>query len=150
LEFRLDAGDMILNDHLLNSPANATYISHRVQNEILNICNDVIRENIIKDIKKSILFSVIADESCDICGTEQLSLGLGFFRKMSTGEFCVREEFVGFVPLKQLNSEFFVETIFSILLRFGLDLMKMVGQAYDGCSTKAGKISGVRKRIQDK
>lgn len=26
----------------------------------------------------------------------------------------------------------------------------MVGQAYDGCSTMAGKLSGVRKRIQDK
>lgn len=26
----------------------------------------------------------------------------------------------------------------------------MVGQSYDGCSTMAGKLSGVRKRIQDK
>jgi hypothetical protein len=109
---------MTLNDHLLNSPANATYISHRVQNEILNICNDVIRENIIKDIKKSIFFSVIADESCAISGIEHLSLGLRFGQKMSTSEFCVREEFIGFVSLKQ---NLFLKQLF--LLFSDLDLI---------------------------
>jgi hypothetical protein len=38
-----NAGDMTLNNHLPNSPANATFISHRVQNKILNIRNDIIR-----------------------------------------------------------------------------------------------------------
>jgi hypothetical protein len=36
LEFRIDVGDMTLNDLLLNSSANATYISHRVQWRIVD------------------------------------------------------------------------------------------------------------------
>ncbi|XP_025413148.1 52 kDa repressor of the inhibitor of the protein kinase-like [Sipha flava] len=150
LKFRVDAGNTILNDHLQNSAANATYTSHRIQNELINICNEVLLEHIIKDVKESQFFSVIADESCDISGIEQLSLGVRFVHKMSTGKFCVREEFLGFVPLQRLDAETISEQILSTLIKFGLDLSKMVGQAYDGCSTMAGKISGVRKRIEDK
>lgn len=35
------------------------------------MANDVIRENIVKDVEKSNFFSVIADETCDKSGTEQ-------------------------------------------------------------------------------
>lgn len=52
--------------------------------------------------------------------------------------------------MQRLDAETISETILSSLTNFGLDLSKMVGQAYDGCSTMAGKVSGVRKRIQDK
>lgn len=149
LQFRIDAGDSILSNHLQNCPSNATYISHRVQNELIGICNDVLRENIIEDAKKSPFFSIIADESCDISGIEQLSIGIRFISKMSTNEFCCREEFLGFVPLERMDAEYISETIISSLVKFGLDLSKMAGQAYDGCSTMAGKISGVQKRIQD-
>jgi len=150
LKFRIDTGDNILNDHLLNSPSNATYISHRIQNEIIDICNEILREHIINDVKKIQFFSIIVDESSDISGTEQLSIGVRFVHKMPTDEFCVREEFLGFVPLQRLDAETISGTILSTLTKFGLDLSKMVGQAYDGCSTMAGKLSGVQKRIQDK
>lgn len=53
LKYRVDAGDAILNDHLQNSSANATYISNRIQNEFINICNQVLLEHIIKDVKES-------------------------------------------------------------------------------------------------
>jgi len=32
LEFRINAGDLVLKSHLEKSPKNALYISHRVQN----------------------------------------------------------------------------------------------------------------------
>ncbi|VVC36590.1 HAT, C-terminal dimerisation domain,Domain of unknown function DUF4371 [Cinara cedri] len=73
--------DTILNDHLQNSPTNATYVSHRFQNELINICNQVFPEHLIKDVKESQFFSVIADESYDISGKEQLSLGLPIYSK---------------------------------------------------------------------
>jgi len=41
LKCRVDAGDTILNDHLQNSAANTTYTSHRIQNELINICDEV-------------------------------------------------------------------------------------------------------------
>jgi len=78
--------------------------------------NQVLIEHIIKDVNESQFFSVIADKSCDISGIEQLSLGIRFVHKMSTGEFCVREEFLGFSPLQCLDAETISEQILSTLL----------------------------------
>ena len=38
LAFRVDAGDTILQQHLLTAKKNATYISKTTQNELINIC----------------------------------------------------------------------------------------------------------------
>ena len=56
LQFRVESGDTILKEHLATSQKNASYISHRTQNDLIKICNEVIRENIIKDAKKSFFF----------------------------------------------------------------------------------------------
>lgn len=47
LSFRVDAGDQVLSRHLETSSKNAQYISHRVQNELIKFCGDVIRDNIL-------------------------------------------------------------------------------------------------------
>jgi len=44
LNFRVDAGDKILEDHLKNAPANATYISKETQNELIVCCGEVIED----------------------------------------------------------------------------------------------------------
>lgn len=51
---------------------------------------------------------------------------------MPTDEFCVIEELLGFIPPQRLDSETTSDTILSTLTKFGLDLSKMAGQAYDG------------------
>ena len=43
LKFRIEAGDKILEDHIKNAPISAKYMSHRTQNEILNMCELVSR-----------------------------------------------------------------------------------------------------------
>ena len=48
-----------------------------------------------------------------------------------------------------MDAEYISKTIITSLISFGLDLSRMVGQAYDGCSTMAEKISGVKTRIQN-
>ena len=59
--------DSILFDHL-NKPRakNATYISPRSQNEIINVIgHDIILANIVAEVKQSKFYSVLADEvSC--------------------------------------------------------------------------------------
>ena len=56
--------DSILFDHL-NKPRakNATYISPRSQNEIINVIgHDIILANIVAEAKQSKFYSVLADE----------------------------------------------------------------------------------------
>ena len=48
------------------------------------------------------IFSIMADETADISGKEQMSLGVRYF---DTSTMSIKEEFLGFTELKKLNAE---------------------------------------------
>lgn len=147
LDFRVEAGDTRLQEHFASSPGNAKYTSARVQNEIITICGDILREEIVAEVNTAFAFSVLADETADIAGTEQMSIGIRFVDKRGT-DACVREHFMGFVELNQLNSACIAAAILKFLKDAGLILSNLVGQGYDGCSTMAGREAGVNRIIQ--
>lgn len=150
LSFRAEAGDSILKEHLETCSENAKYTSAQTQNELIALCSEKIKEQIVKDVNASYAFSIIADETADIAGTEQLSLGVRFVSNKYEGKATVREEFLGFVPLNELNAEAISKTILSYLSKIGIDMSNMIGQGYDGCSVMSGKVGGVAKLIREK
>ncbi|XP_049948070.1 uncharacterized protein LOC126456359 [Schistocerca serialis cubense] len=77
---------------------------------------------------------VLADETMDIAGTEQLSLSAPYF-DLATN--VVSEDYLGFTPLARLDAKYISNTIISTLSTWGLNLDKMIGQGYDGCSMMA-------------
>ena len=83
--------DDILKVHLENPQAkNVTYLSPRSQNDIINVIgNDIIRANIIQEVKKAEFYSVLADEVSSH-NTEHLPICLRF-----VDDKCdIREEFL--------------------------------------------------------
>ena len=89
----------------------------------------------------SVCFLILADETADISGTEHLAIGVRFFDKKNQ---LICEEFFGFTSLKEIDAE----TIADQCSKYGLNLNKLRGQGYDGCSTMAGKENGVQVRIR--
>ena len=151
LHFRIESGDEVLKNHLECGPKNALYVSHQIQNELIQTCADILKEQIICDVKKASVFSVLADETADISGTEQLSIGVRFLRcDEGTGQLTVCEEFLGYTLLTKFDAVSISEAILQFLNDCNLDLSRLVGQGYDGCSTMAGKEGGVQKLIRDK
>lgn len=147
LHFREESGDVTLADHLKTAPKNASYISHRVQNELIEITATVLRNELVDKIHLNEVFSILADETMDVSGVEQLSLGV---RYVDMTEKCIKEDFLGFTPLQDgLGAESVASAITSTLKAWGLNLNKVVGQGYDGCSTMAGHLTGVHKRISE-
>lgn len=144
LQFRIDAGDTILKDHLENAPKNLTYISHRTQNELLESMSVTLKSVLTQEINEATCFSIIADETADISGIEQLSICIRFLKNNN-----IYEEFIGFYPLEEFDAKFISKTILEACSHMRLDMNKCVGQGYDGCATMAGHISGVQKRIKD-
>ena len=78
--------DHILREHLeriqLKQKASGTnvrgsYISHRIQNELIGIIGDYLEPRVLNRIKKVWFFSILADECRDSAGEEKLAL---FFR----------------------------------------------------------------------
>ena len=105
-----------------NAAGNAKYTSVRTQNELISICEDVVREYIGSAANASVGFSILADVTVDISGEEQLSLGVRFV-DTTNKESAISGEFLGFTPLAQMDAE--AETIANTLIaqrtKFGLD-----------------------------
>ena len=142
LQFRMDAGDEALKKHFAQMAGNAKYTSPTIQNEILGIASTMVVEEIVAEANESFI-SVVADESCDISGKEQLSIVLRYIKGDK-----VNESFTGFVEMSSVSAESISAAILAHLSRIGVDLRKLVGQGYDGASTMAGHVSGVQKRIR--
>ena len=144
LDFRIEAGDTKLKEHFDTAAGNARYTSHRVQNELLEACEYVIRKSMVQAANNAVGFSILADETADIAGIEQLSLGIRF-----VDNDCIREEFLGFVPLGLRDAQSVSNVIVSECIKYGLHLEKLLGQGYDGCSTMAGIQNGVQAKIRE-
>lgn len=145
LHFRVECGDAILNDHFKNSAKNASYMSHRIQNELISTIGSVICNMILKRVNEAECYSLLADETMDIAGIEQLSICLKYVT-YENNQAVIKEDFVGFISLEKLDSESISNKIISNLQEWGLDLNKLVGQGYDGASAMAGHVSGVQKK----
>lgn len=129
----------------LNGMHNAKYTSHQVQNEVLDILAEMVRSTIIKEVKDSQVFALLADETKDIAKKEQMSIVLRYYYN---GE--IKESFLHFEALEQLDAAELTKRIVSILERYGLEYREnLVGQAYDGASVMRGKNSGVQARLKE-
>ena len=133
------------NDFFLNGPKRATYRSKTTQNELINICGDVVSSTIITEIKKAKYFSIMADEAADISKMEQLSIVIRYVDQSSN----VTEKILGFVRCARgLSGESVSTEILKWLDASGLDIKLCRGQGYDGAGNMAGKVKGVAARIQ--
>ena len=138
--------DSILRDHLYQPIAkNATYLSPMSQNDVISVIGyDVVRANLIAEIKNAKYFSVLADEvSCH--GVEHMPLCLCFVDE----ECNIREDFVTFVKLQRVTASEITKAIVGSIEGLGLSLADLRGQGYDGAATMSGQKSGVQKQIRD-
>ncbi|XP_065321635.1 zinc finger MYM-type protein 1-like [Gordionus sp. m RMFG-2023] len=141
-------GDPILRDNLLNCPKNATYLSPIIQNEIIYACNELILKKIITNINKSPYFSVLADETTDVSGVEQMSLCVRYISL--DGDIQILEEFLQFIPVMDMRGEALAKTILLNLEKYKLNLNLMRGQDYDGAPAMSGHLNGVKAHILKK
>ena len=93
LHFRVDSGDTVLGDHFAKASQNATYTSSVIQNQIIDVVSNQVRDKIIRKVKAAKWFSVIADEVTDVSNKEILSLNVRYW----DDKHClIREDLLGF------------------------------------------------------
>lgn len=149
LKFRVQAGDLVLKNHLERGSKNAQYTSVQTEHEIIGICEKIIANDIVSKANNSGSFSILADETSDIGGVEQLSLGIRF-AVFEDGKLTIYEEFLGFVELKQFDAQSITDSILLKCESLNLNMAYCVGQGYDGCSAMSGNENGVKSIIQRK
>jgi hypothetical protein len=88
-------------------------------------------------------FSILADETTDASGKEQLSISVRYLQ-----DYKLHEDFLQFVEVTDLTGKGLANTLLSTVRNLGFDLTYLRGQGYDGCSTMSGKYCGVQAEIQ--
>jgi hypothetical protein len=153
LRFRMDAGDSILGEHFKNAAKNATYISKTVQNELIKICGDIIRDKILSRIKgrQFPVFSIMADETTDVSTTEQMSIIYRYVDESPDNPKVpiIREDFVDFVPVYDLSGRALANKLMEYVTRTLGNGPCMVGQGYDGAAAMSGRLNGVQSIVRE-
>ena len=65
LQFRIAAGDAILNNHLPQSSRNAIYISSHMQKQILDVLGSTVVRIILHKVKSLCYYTIIANDVTD-------------------------------------------------------------------------------------
>lgn len=129
--------------HRLTIIHNAKYTSKIIQNEVLDCLAEMVRSEIIEEVKESEFFSIMADETKDVSKQEQISFILRYYYNG-----VIKESFLHFESAERLNAAGLTEKIVNLLERHGLDYKNhLIGPAYDGAAVMSGKHSGVQARI---
>ena len=123
---------------------NATYLSPRIQNELIVIMGvHIIQRKLVDEIKKAKLFTVLVDEVSSH-HVEQMPLCIRFVDDSS----AIREEFLEFCQLKSLTGVYIAQAIKQALLCHDLSLLNLRGQGYDGASNMSSERCGVQAEVQ--
>lgn len=67
------------------------YTSKKIQNQMIEICGNIVRNKLLDMIRTAKFYSVIADEATDSANAEQLAISIRFFDGSTP-----REKFIGF------------------------------------------------------
>jgi hypothetical protein len=124
IAFRAEAGDAVLAKHLQTCAKNASYLSPRIQNELIILSAHIVRAKLIRElIDKRLFYSLLADETSDISGREQLSISVRYVSSEpdTSGEF-IHEVFLGFMPLENLTAIAVASKICEFLKNIGLSI----------------------------
>ena len=93
LQFMASCNDKVICEHISNVGKNCTYISPRIQNDILKAIGTFFQKRIVQEVKEARFFSLLADETTDVSVKEQLTMCLRFVRDDSICEpFLLFEE----------------------------------------------------------
>ena len=136
----------VLKHHLEFSNKNETYISPKIQDDFIAALADTILQTIIDCAKESKYFSIILYRTIDISRVDQCSSSLRYVNK----DGKVEEHFISFEELIGAGAEDYFNVLLTQKLEeLALDITNCWGQAYDGASSMAGRLSELQRRVKE-
>ena len=146
MDFRIESSDKdkVLNVHIEGANKNDQYTSPQIQNELIGMAHEVLRiYSIVTSANNSNGYSALLMIR-QIYQTLNNSL-LKF--DLLKAQIC--EEFIGFIPLDEMDATTIADSIIDKTQKNVLDLDKMHGQCHDGCKTITVFIPYLDYRLPD-
>ncbi|XP_067838407.1 uncharacterized protein [Heptranchias perlo] len=113
--------------------------------EFLESINSVIHAEIMSEIRQSLFYTLIIDESTDISVSKILTI---YFKFRDAASAVHKTVFGGIVKLTSCNAPAITTAVKDFYTLNQLDMMKMVMFTSDGASVTLGKNNGVAARLK--
>ena len=126
-------------------PKNGLYTSPQIQNELISIIADCLRQIIVAELNESSYLTLMTDGTTDRNGNEICSIA---FRHVVNGEPI--ETLVCFEKLDDKTAMVFFHVIINRLEELGVDLKRLLlSQCYDGAAVMSGPWGGLQTLIRN-
>lgn len=146
LDYRMNSGDEALKKRFEASAVNREYLSAIQQSQLLDVCENTVREEMLMEVRESRFFSLVTGDLVDFANEKHLPLFLRFVNQQNV----LREEFLDFVPFDGDESAL-VERLESQLTdRWGLSMEDCRGQAHKATGTSTTKMKAVAVLLMEK
>lgn len=123
-----------------------SYFSPTIQNEIIVLLGQTIRNKIITNIKEEKYYGIMFDCTPDVSHKEQMSQIIRYV-KITDTEVSIEESFVDFIHSKEKTGTGLASEILKKLEEDGIELKNCRAQGYDNGANMAGKYNGVQAVI---
>ena len=87
----------IVRQRMTSGPKNATWLGHDIQNAVISLMAETLRERIKEEVRTARYFTIIADETRDVSKTKQLSFVLRYILHGNT-----YERFISFCQMRSV------------------------------------------------
>nr|XP_008274686.1 PREDICTED: zinc finger MYM-type protein 1-like [Stegastes partitus] len=122
------------------------YLSHQIQDEIIDILSQRVKADIISEINEASFYSIFIDITQDVSKIDQLSQ-VYRYATVIKNDMDIATDI-------QINEVFWASELENQILgsieKNGTDLSKCRGQGYDGATNMSGAYSGVQARIAER
>ncbi|XP_061638444.1 THAP domain containing 12b isoform X2 [Phyllopteryx taeniolatus] len=146
LEYRMHAGDEALRKRFEAMPVNAQFLSSVQLSQLLDVCENTVREEMLMEAREGRFFSLVTDDLVDFGGDKHLPLFLRFVNQHNV----LREEFLDFVSFDG-DELVLVERLEAQLTeRWGLSMEDCRGQAHKVTGASATKMKAVAVLLMEK
>ncbi|XP_025414184.1 zinc finger MYM-type protein 1-like [Sipha flava] len=145
--------DPVIQEHVRRIKNNEThdhYLSHQIQDELIELIAQKIRQQIVEEIKEAKYFSIMMDCTPDVSREEQLSIIIRILdmgNKIMSTIPCIKEYFIEFINVHNTTGYDLTNILLDKLNSIGIDLKDCHGQAYDNGANMKGQYKGVQSRI---
>ena len=126
---------------------NAKYTLERFMQEVVEALGKVVHDDVLKEVKASPFFAILADETTDIAVLEQLIL----YVRYVSDKGIIKCSFLGTFELSNCKAQTITDKICSVCNDLDLSMTeKMCGFGSDGASTMIGSRNGVAAKLKAK
>ncbi|GJQ69460.1 hypothetical protein Trydic_g6568 [Trypoxylus dichotomus] len=147
--------DPVMQEHLRrirSSEIYDHYLEANIQNELIKLLSEKLKEEIVSDIKPAKYFSALLDRTPDLSHQEQVIRFVNIENNISatknkSGGVTVEEHFLEFLDVKSTTGKNLTDVLLEELDKIGLEIKDCRGQGYDNGSDMEGSYSGVQARI---